>query len=181
MSLIKESGLENLHEIIGCKLGNTKIILYKALERAINTSRRSFEVRQKAIEAIKSVSNEKRIEWESKFEEISQIENDLRMFLDPESNDLKELQEDALSQLSFQSDLLRCFNYVPFGLVIIMAFKVWVVPTMAIMTPLIAWVLPYIFLKFLYNLPISQDQYNDILRLFWSGNPMNLRPGSTIP
>ena len=181
MSLIKESGLENLHEIIGCKLQNTKPILQKAIERAIKTSRKSFEVRQKGIDKLKLLSTEKRIEWESKFNEIEQIENDLRMFLDPESKDLKELQEDALSQLSFQSDPLRCLNYIPFGLLIIMGFKVWVVPTMAILTPLIAWIMPYIFLRFLYRLPITQDQYNDILRLFWSGNPMAIGKSQQSP
>ena len=107
MNLIKESGLDDLHTIIGCKLLNTKPILNKAIERAIKTSRKSFEVRQKAIEKLKTLQGEKSVEWESKFEEIAQIEDDLRMFLDPESKDLKELQEDALSQLSFQSDHLR--------------------------------------------------------------------------
>ena len=181
MSLIKESGLENLHTIIGCKLQNTKVILNRALERAIKTPRKAFEVRQKAIEKLKALSPERILEWESKFEEVSQIENDLRMFLDPESTDLKELQEDALSQLSFQSDPLRCLNYVPYALMIIMLFKIWIVPAMAILTPLIAWVLPYIFLRFLYRLPITQDQYNDILRLFWAGNPMALGQGIPKP
>lgn len=181
MSLIKESGLENLHEIIGCKLENTKVILHKAIERAINTSRKSFEVRQKAIEKLKKLSPEKREEWESMFKEVEQIESDLRMFLDPQSKDLKQLQEDALSQLSFQSDPLRCLNYIPYALLVVMMFKVWVVPTMAILTPLIAWIMPYIFLRFLYKLPITQDQYNDILRLFWSGNPMAIGQGMQKP
>jgi hypothetical protein len=181
MSLIKESGLDDLHKVIGCKLQNTKAILNKAIDRAIKTPRKFFEIRQKGIDKLKGVSIDKIKEWDSKFEEVSQIENDLRMFLDPESKDLKELQEDALSQLSFQSDPLRCLNYVPYGLMIIMIFKIWVVPGMAILTPLIAWVLPYIFLKFLYKLPISQDQYNEILRLFWAGNPMAIGQGQQAP
>jgi len=172
MGLIKESGLENLHTILGCKLQNSKTTLNRSLESAIKTSRKSYEIRQKGIEAMKMFSLQRQKEWESKFNEISEIETSLKMFLDPESEDLKELQEDALSQLSFQSDMFRCFNYIPYALTIIMVFKIWLVPALAIATPLIAWVLPYIFLRFLYRLPITQDQYNVILRLFWTGNPM---------
>jgi hypothetical protein len=47
---------------------------------------------------------------------------------------------------------------------------VWAVPAIAILTPVVAWILPYILLKFLINLPISKEQYNDIMGMVWSGN-----------
>jgi hypothetical protein len=49
---------------------------------------------------------------------------------------------------------------------------------MAILSPLLTWILPYIFLKFFYKLPISSDQYSSILQMVWSGSPVQFAVGA---
>jgi hypothetical protein len=49
-------------------------------------------------------------------------------------------------------------------------FKIWLVPAMSIMLPLLIWILPYILLRFVYALPITQDQYIHILQHLMTGN-----------
>ena len=182
MLLIKEAGLENLNTIIGCKLKNSAIILNRNLENSLKISKKHFDIRTNTIEAIKNLSSSESAKWISKLDEIAEIEGDLKSFLDPESKDLKELQQDALSQLSFQMHDLKCLNYVPYALSLMAIFKIWVIPGLAIITPIIAWALPYIFLRFLYNLPITQDQYNEILGMFLAGTPIQFNlPKATQP
>jgi hypothetical protein len=41
---------------------------------------------------------------------------------------------------------------------------------MTIATPLLAWILPYILLRFVYTLPINHEQYTAILQHMWAGN-----------
>jgi hypothetical protein len=174
MRLIKESGLENLHNIIGCKLQNSESILNRSLENSLKLSKKNYDIRTQLIESIRGFSNLEEARWFDNFNEIADIEAELKSFLDPDSKDLKALQEDALSQLSFQTYDLRCLNYVPYMLTVMAIFKIWIVPGLALITPLIAWVLPYIFLRFIYNLPITQNQYNEILGMFLAGTPINM-------
>lgn len=174
MRLIKEAGLENLHKVIGCKLENTSTILNRNLEGALKVSPKAFKMRTNLIEKLKDFGTKEAAGWSDRFDEISQTETELKEFLDPASKDLKALQEDALSQLSFQIDDFRCLNYIPYMLTAMALFKIWVVPGFAVLTPIIVWLLPYIFLRFMYNLPITQEQYNEILGMFLAGTPIQL-------
>jgi len=173
MPLIKDAGLENLHEILGCRLKQTKPILEDSLENALNLSNIGHGIRVTAIRAFSNASYNNVGSFNERFKEIEKIESELETFLTPESEDLKELQEEALSQLSFQDSYFRCLNSVPYILFGMAMFKVWLVPAMAIITPLIAWMIPYLFLKFMYKLPISTQQYGDIMKLLWSGSPID--------
>jgi hypothetical protein len=137
-------------------------------------SAKHFNMRVKLIEKMREFGPKQQAQWSSRFDEIAQTEKELKEFLDPISKDLKDMQEDALSQLSFQMEDLRCLNYIPYMLTLMTLFKVWVVPGLAVLTPVIMWIMPYIFLRFMYNLPITQEQYNEILGTFLSGAPIDI-------
>ena len=170
MGLLEDAGLENFSSILGCKLQQAPKILYRALNKATKTNEKMYGMRKNAINIMSKFTDEKHEEFEEMFDRLSTLETDLDSFILPQSDDTKDMQTDALGQLSFQEQSFKGLNYVPFILYAIMLFKVWAVPTMAILTPVIAWILPYIFLKFMVNLPISTDQYNEIMGLVWSGN-----------
>jgi hypothetical protein len=173
MGLLSDAGLDSFHNTIGCKLSQSKDILNKTLEKATTVSNVAFMLRNGSIKAMKTLTPELVEKWNKRFERIHSIESDLSTFLSPESEDMKELQGDAMGQLSFNDSFLKCFNIFPHVLFLIAIFKIWLVPALAISTPLFAWVLPYIFLKFLYKLPISPDQYTHILKMVWAGNPIS--------
>ena len=170
MSLLRDAGLQDLHTTLECRLRQTKDILSHTVENALKTSPFAYALRTKAIETLSNANPTIAAEMEDTFREVKEIEDTLEDFLEPASEDLQELQEDALSQLSFQDSYFRCLNYVPYILFGLTIFKVWIVPSMAIIVPLIAWMIPYIFLKFLYKLPISTDQYSEIMKMLWAGS-----------
>jgi hypothetical protein len=175
MSLAKDAGLLNLSKTIGCRMAQAPDLLTTALNRATKLNPKVFTLRETCIEYFRTADG---TTWDARFAEAATIEGALTEFLEPASDTLKGLREDAVGQLSFQVDGLRGLNYVPFALSVVAAFKIWAVPALAILTPLLAWILPYIFLKFMYRLPISSDQYTAILQSLWAGSPIQVRPGA---
>ena len=179
MGILEDAGLDTFHSLIGCNLSQTKPLLNKSLQNATNVSISTYHLRSKTIETLSNMPPGITEAWNIRFTKLATLETDLQPFLAPESEDLKDLQEDALSQLSFQDEWFRCLNGMPFILLCMSLFKIWAVPLMACLTPLIAWILPYIFLKFMYKLPISTHQYTDIMKTMWSGNMMAGPPLAT--
>lgn len=173
MSLIGDAGLENFHDLLGCELRQSKNILKRTVENALITSPIAYGIRTNAIKHLSEVSQYEGEAIDKMLKEVKEIEATMETFLNPESEDLQKLQEDALSQLSFQDEHFRCLNYFPHILLGIALFKIWVVPCMAVFVPLVAWMIPYLFLKFLYRFPISTDQYADIMKLLWSGSSIS--------
>lgn len=176
-NLVSDAGLETLHTKLGCRMKESGPILSRTITRVERTTPIAYAARLRCIHVFREFDEHQVSEWNGRFTELRAIENDLEEFLTPGSDDLKKLREDALAQLSFTQADLRCLNYVPFALMIVTAFKVWAVPLMAILTPVLAWILPYLFLKFMYQLPISADQYSTILKLIWSGSPFQFKTG----
>jgi hypothetical protein len=152
-------------------------ILNNTISRVERVTPIAYAARLRCINVFREFDEERAATWDKRFSELHSLEADLEEFLSPGSEDLKKLREDALAQLSFTQADLRCLNYVPFALAIVAGFKVWAVPLMAILTPLLAWILPYIFLKFMYQLPISTEQYSTIVKLIWSGSPFQFKTG----
>jgi hypothetical protein len=178
MSLAKDAGLFGLSKTIGCRMAQAPDLLTTALNRATKLNPKIFYVRETCIEYFRGLDSTATKAWDARFAEATDIEGALTEFLEPASDTLKGLREDAVGQLSFQVDGLRGLNYVPFALTLVAIFKIWAVPALAVLTPLLAWILPYIFLKFMYRLPISGDQYTAILQSLWAGAPIQFRPGA---
>jgi len=132
-------------------------------------------LRNGSIKAMKLMPVQAVAIWNERFERIQTLESELSTFLSPESEDMKAMQNDAMGQLSFNDSFFKCLNILPHVLFLVAMFKIWIVPALAISTPIFAWVLPYIFLKFMYKLPISQDQYTEIIKMVWSGNPLDFK------
>jgi hypothetical protein len=179
MSLIKDSGLQNFDITLGCTLSQAKDILHESIEGAMRTSTFAYGLRLNAIQKLTSIDVAMGNKIEATLRDVKEIEMALKNFLNPESEDLQELQKEALSQLSFQDNYFRSLNYVPYALIVLTVFKVWAVPLMTIVVPLIAWMIPYILLKFLYKLPISTDQYSEIIKMLWSGSPVSFERGNS--
>lgn len=175
MGLINDAGLESFHENIGCKLKYSKEILNKTIEKATTVSNVSFMLRNGSIKAMKALPKDLIGKWDERFKRIATIESELSAFITPESEDIKTLQEDTIGQLSFTDEIFKCLNIFPYMLFVIAIYKIWIVPAMAISTPIFAWIIPYIFLKFMYKLPISQEQYGEIIKMIWSGNPLDFK------
>jgi hypothetical protein len=170
----------NLHELskgLGCKINSTSNILQKALATAMVTKVETLMTRREIIISLRNNPNKDL--WNSRFDRLAEIEETLLGFFKEDGGEGDSLENDSIAQLSFQHELLKPFNQVPFMITLIAIFKIWVVPTMTILTPIITWIIPYLLLRFVYALPINQQEYIRILQGMWAGD-MAL-PNMNIP
>lgn len=174
---LEDAGLEQLPAQLGCKMQKSATVFERAIRQVTRLTPAAAARRAATIRSLGALSDTDAERWDAQIAEAAAIETELAPFLQPTSDDLKALQEDTLGQLTFQHEKLRCLNYIPWVLTALSLFKVYAVPLMAVLTPIVAWILPYVILKFMVRLPISQTQYNDILKILWAGGPFALAPG----
>jgi hypothetical protein len=167
--LVEDAALGSAASAIGCKLKASSIQLQSQLSLALRTKVETMDYRRDTIHTLRQ-NLEKAAQINEDFDALAGLEERLAEFFEQPSKEVAELQKDAIAQLSFQDTWFRCMNYVPFVLTVMSFFKIWFVPAMAIIVPVLAWLMPYVFLKYMFNLPIQQQEYFDILRNLWTGS-----------
>ena len=173
-TMIQHANLQGAAPWLGCKLQDAPSELQKSLALCNRTHKPLVYQRRATVLALRE---EQRLNWYSYFEEVAAIESEVRPFFEAPSKEKEALEDDALAQLSFQSEWLRPVNHVPFAVAIVAFFKVWAVPFMTVLTPILSIILPYLLLKYVYALPINQAQFKEILQGLWSGNPFDPEKG----
>jgi hypothetical protein len=171
--MVHDANLQDLATTLGCKMKNSTATMQTQLAAATVTHPRMLIGRQQTIVYLRQKQAELSAKWKARFTRMAEIEADVGVFFKKDAKDKDSLEEDAIAQLSFQQQALKPLNHIPFLLVCLSAFKIWMVPAASILLPLLVWILPYILLRFVYALPITQDQYMQIVQQIMSGN-MNL-------
>lgn len=96
--------------------------------------------------------------------------------LEPLLREATDVEKEGYSQVHFQGTPWSAINSIPFALVVLSFYKSYIVPACSIVLPLLSWILPYILLKVMYNVPITFSDYTTILWRMWNGEPMPRRP-----
>jgi MutS domain V len=165
--IVHDANLQGLPVVLGCRLSQTSSVLQKNLAAATLTKPGILVSRQRAI---MNIRNNSELNWDPKFARAAEIETELIPFFQDSGDDKNSLENDAIAQLSFEGDIFKPLNNIPWMICVIAMFKVWFVPAMTLITPILAWILPYILLRFVYALPINQQEYVNILQGMWAGN-----------
>lgn len=170
--MINDSNLKEFGTTLGCTLEQATPDLHKTIASAVVTTPAVLMGRQHTISYLRERSSAEQFlsAWNKRFQRVAIIEKDLAPFFGDSGKEKDSLEEDAIGQLSFQGDLFKPLNHVPWLLFALSLFKIWLVPTMTVLLPIVVWILPYFLLRFVYNLPITQDQYVSILQGLMSGN-----------
>lgn len=116
----------------------SKTVLYTLLERAEKT--------RPPLKVIRSLRTQS-FDWS----ELVRLEEKCNTYFD--TKDATKI--DAISQLSFQDDYFRSLNHIPFILLAFSLFKIYLVPTLAILMPIMAFILPYVLIRYIYNIPMT--------------------------
>lgn len=168
--MVEDANLQGLSSRLGCVLSKTSSDLTKTLAASTLTHPRMLIGRQQTIMYLRSKRPDIEQRWTKRFERLAEIEGELCTFFTRDGKEKDSLEDDAVAQLSFQYDALKPLNHIPWLLFGISLFKIWLVPAVSILLPVLMWILPYILLRFVYALPITQDQYMHIIQTMLSGN-----------
>ena len=168
--ILQDANLHNISDKMGCKMAQAKKAMQRVLAMATSTHPRILINRQQTILHLRSHMSHLKNTWNTRFQRLAEIESEVAPFFSTEGQDKDSLEEDAVAQLSFQHEFLKPLNHIPWLLFMVSMFKIWIVPAMSIAFPLLIWILPYLLLRFVYALPITQGQYMHIIQHIMTGN-----------
>ena len=100
----------------------------------------------------------------------------LSVTLEPFLREPTTIESEGYSQVLFQGTPWSSINYVPFALVILSVYKSYIVPAVSLMLPFLSWILPYLLLRVMYNIPISFGDYTSLLWRMWNGQALPSTP-----
>ena len=165
MSILTDSGLNNIKNIL-----NLQTTFSKETVEGLLTKQSSFPVlktvldNQKIISELRGISSEETgsEEISSILEKLVQNEKSLQFFFDTQ-NSLENLEQDTFGQLLFQHEDLKIFNTFPFLIMILSYIKIYFVPLISVVLPVLMYFLPYLLIKYVWNMPMSYEMYQNIM------------------
>lgn len=101
------------------------------------------------------------------FKAIAELEPSLSLLSE---ETLSEAEKESYSELLFFKPLLKPLNFIPLFMQLWAAIRVYILPGMAIMFPILTLLAPYILLKFMFKHPITFKSYMGILNSMIAGN-----------
>ena len=100
------------------------------------------------------------------FTEIAVIEKKLYPLIYNNSK----LEKESYNEILFFHPILQPLNFVPILLSLWATIRVYILPGMSLIFPILTLLSPYFILKFLFHLPMTFSNYMNILQSILSGN-----------
>lgn len=104
------------------------------------------------------------------FNEIKECEQELNNLIKTDS----ELEKESYNEILFVKPLLRPLNFIPYFLTFWSFTRVYLLPGLSFAVPFLTLLAPYFVLKFAFNIPITLNNYMNILQSMISGNFANI-------
>ena len=122
---------------------------------------------QSIISKLREFNDNETKEMNTFFSEFVDAEKRCEFFFE-KKNSLESLEQDTFGQLIFQHNDLKIFNHIPFLIMFLSYMKIYFIPIVSIVLPLLMYFLPYLLIKYIWKLPISYEMYQQIMGQMWS-------------
>jgi hypothetical protein len=165
-SVYKDLRMEQVDEFLNVKTQAGIQCLHK---RCSNWSSNSATLKSRTAQVGKlrhQLSPAIRAMFEEEFAAIRPVEMTVQKVLAPES----EFSEECYGQLLFRGEWLQPLNHVPWLLAVLRFYKIFLAPASTIAMPLLAIILPYFLIRYVFNMPMPVKAYIGILRKVYSGS-----------
>jgi hypothetical protein len=168
MDIRSEMGSDEWLKPLGFQLEESRILFLKTLKN-FKTNPEAIHVVQEPIHALRETVLITNVEKMNRlFLELKGFEEKLTEFrTKPE-----EWEAESISQLVFTQEWSKPLNQIPVLLPALSIFKIYVVPFFAVLIPLVAWILPFLILRFVFNVPMPFNIYMTTLSSMWLGGKL---------
>ena len=137
------------------------------------TSLQACLQRERTFQSLKEkVSSNETLNTQRILKEVEESAQALEPFL----REATPIETEGYSQVLFQGTPWSSINYLPFALLILSVYKSYIVPAVSLILPLLTWILPYILLRVMYNVPIEFSEYTSLLWRMWNGQRIPTTP-----
>jgi energy-coupling factor transporter ATP-binding protein EcfA2 len=100
------------------------------------------------------------------FQEISEVEKTLTTLMKKDSK----LEKESYSEILFFKPFLQPLNFIPFMLSFWATLRVYILPGLSLLIPILSLFAPYLILRFVFRIPMNVTNYMNILHAMLSGN-----------
>ena len=167
-SILSDSGLESINSILNTKLHFSKSLCSNMIASASHfPDIKSLKKNQTIITKFKSFNEVDKTKFQEILNEFAENEKDASFFYE-EKKSLDSLEKDTFGQLLFQNEHFKTFNFIPFLLILNAYMKIYFVPLISILFPILAYFLPYLIIKYIWRLPITYNMYTQIVGKMWN-------------
>ncbi len=167
--LLKDSGIYSLTSLPFQTNAGKQSFLEVLSTATLPNGIRNAQKRKKIITSLHSLSEKDKQTWKTWFHEMGHLEANIEKQKESQS----EILQDTIGQITFQNKYFKQLNYVPFALLFVSIFKIFLVPTMAILMPFLTIFLPYFYLNYIAKLHIPFQPYIKMVWKMWSGSTEN--------
>jgi len=99
------------------------------------------------------------------FDEISLMEAELQTLL----NDQSDLEKESYGEILFMKSYFQPLNFIPMILTWWSLFRVYILPGLSLLLPVITLLAPYLILTYIFKIPITLSRYLNMLQVMISG------------
>ena len=165
-SILQDSGLENISNVLNTKLEYSESVIKSMLLKSCNFPSISDMIETQNIIEILSITED----LQPYFDQLETKEKECKKFFEEHNNleSINSLEKDTYGQLIFTNEYFKSFNHIPFFIILLAYFKKICIPLISLVFPLLAYFLPMIMIKYIWKLPINLDMYNKIMGKIWS-------------
>jgi len=100
------------------------------------------------------------------FTELAEVEQQLLPLMKKDSK----LEEESYNEILFFKPYLKPLNFIPFALMLWSVIRVYILPGLSLLLPIITLLAPYLIIRFIFHLPMNLSNYMHILNMMISGN-----------
>jgi hypothetical protein len=100
------------------------------------------------------------------FKEISDYEGELNTIINSDSK----LEMESYGEILFFRPMLQPLNFLPYALTLWSFIRVYLLPGLSFLVPILTLLAPYIIVRFIFNVPMTLQNYSQILQSMVSGN-----------
>jgi hypothetical protein len=97
--------------------------------------------------------------------EIAEMEAELTTLLDSKSD----LERESYGEILFFKPLLQPLNFVPYLLTWWSMVRVYLLPGLSLLVPILTMIAPYLIITYVFNIPITFSRYMNMLQVMISG------------
>jgi hypothetical protein len=154
-SLLKDAKADTLKQALGIQTQSAAERFDILFSKDLLTNQTSLVERQKVLFDYKKKDSSIHSLHNSLFEQVQTIEPILKTIVGPSS-----LEKESMEQILFSKNPhLQILNTIPFLLLCVSLWKQYIVPFLAVCMPIFFFIIPFLTMRYYYNLPIDFGQY----------------------
>jgi cell division protein FtsB len=155
--IIQESELVEHLDIFNFPLEAGKTYFEEMLRGPWCSSTEILQKRQAEIEELRNSSEE----LETMVSSLQSLQEDEKLLLSHKPSETSKVAE---GQIFFQGEHTKSLNFIPYCLVFLVFLKVWVAPVLALFTPVVLAVMPYIIMTSIMDMNITWEIYFALMK-----------------